>query len=48
MDEATEVMLWLRKKTPRDLVIEEMRLIEISIEEQKAEHYAASYIDCFR
>ncbi|RDW88146.1 MFS general substrate transporter-27 [Coleophoma cylindrospora] len=47
-EEATEVMLWLRKKTPKDLVVEEMRLIEISIEEQRTQHYAASYIDCFR
>lgn len=47
-EEATKVMLWLRKKTPKDLVIEEMRLIELSIEEQKSEHYAATYMDCFR
>lgn len=47
-EEALKTMLYLRKGTPADLVEEEVRLIEENIEDQKRNHYANSFLDCFR
>jgi SP family sugar:H+ symporter-like MFS transporter len=47
-EEALNTMLYLRKGTPANLVEEEVRLIEENIEDQKRNHYAHSFLDCFR
>lgn len=47
-EEATKVLMWLRKGTSQELVYEEVRLIDEAIQEQNSLHYAATYLDCFR
>lgn len=46
--EATKIMVWLRKGTPVEVVHEEVRLIKAANEREHEQHYAATYLDCFR
>lgn len=48
VEEAEEVMLWLRRGASPDVIRVEIHLIKAAIDEQHELHYATSYVDCFR